>query len=88
MCCPNPDNSVIVPDQKTSKARERLLYIFYGEFANVILKSALYGLMSGLLNLVNAWITYMGYATMHYCQTMMIIFTAVMDLIQAAMSWH
>lgn len=88
MCCPSPSNSVIVPDPKTSKVRMFLLWILYGEFINVILKSFLFGLMSGIFNLINAWITYMGYATMHYCQTMIIIFAAVMDMVMAAMSWQ
>ena len=65
-----------------------LLWILYGEFINVILKSFLFGIMSGIFNLINAWITYMGYATMHYCQTMIIIFAAVMDMVMAAMSWQ
>jgi hypothetical protein len=60
----------------------------YGEFVNVILKSFVFGLMSGIFNLVNAWITYMGYATMHYCQTLIIIFSALMDMVMAGITWQ
>lgn len=60
----------------------------YGELVMTILKSFLFGLMSGLFNLVAVWITYMGYATMHFCQVMIVIFSALMDVVFAAISWN
>jgi hypothetical protein len=30
----------------------------------------------------------MGYATMHYCQVLIIVFSALMDLVMVAISWN
>ena len=36
--------------------------------------------MHGLFNAIAIWIDYMGYATMHFCQTMIICFSGGIDL--------
>lgn len=88
MCCPSPHNSVIQPDRKTSKLRQLLLFLTYGETVNVFLKAVLFGMLTGLFNLVSVWITYMGYATMHHCQVLIVCFSAVMDMVMTGVSWN
>lgn len=85
MCCPHPSLSVIQPNTpKLTLYRKLLLYVVYGEIGNSICKGILFGPISGLFNLVSIWIDYMGYATMHYCQVMIVMFSGLMDVIMAA----
>jgi len=51
---------------------------------NSVFKAMLFGILSGVFNLVSIWIDYMGYATMHYCQVMIIMFSGLMDIIMSA----
>jgi hypothetical protein len=86
-CCPSPSDSVIVPNSKTAFKRKLLLWCVYGEAVNTIFKVVLFGMVNGLFNLISIWITYMGYATMHFCQVLIICFSAIMDLVMLAISW-
>ena len=52
-----------------------------------MLKGLLFGPISGIFNLISIWIDYMGYATMHYCQVMIVMFSGLMDVIMAAVQW-
>ena len=48
--------------------------IYIGEVAAVVASSNLFGFLRGILHLFSCWIDYMGYATVHYCQVMVIAF--------------
>lgn len=65
-----------------------LLWCVYGEGVNTIFKVMLFGMLNGLFNLISIWITYMGYATMHFCQVLIICFSAIMDLVMLGISWQ
>ena len=84
MCCPHPSASIIQPTGQAGFYRKFLLWVVYGEIVNSVFKAVLFGILSGVFNLVSIWIDYMGYATMHYCQVMIIIFSGLMDIIMAA----
>ena len=82
MCCPHPDDAVIVepmPDD-ARKWRKALLCVVWGEVAAVVMKCLVFDPMHGLFSALAIWIDYMGYATMHFCQTMFIMFLGGLDL--------
>ncbi len=87
MCCPSPRDSVIQPIGPTVLYRKLLLWICYGEIGNCIFKGILFGVISGIFNLVSLWIDYLGYATMHYCQVLIVCFSGLMDVVMAAIQW-
>ena len=44
-------------------------------------KALLYGLLSGILQLITLWIAYMGWATMHFCQVLVFLIVLGIDLL-------
>ena len=80
MCCPHPDGSVIQPVGAAGKWRYALKLVIYGEIACTIMRMIIFDPMHGLFNAIAIWIDYMGYATMHFCQTMIICFSGGLDL--------
>jgi len=60
----------------------------YGEIVCTIFRIMLFGAMNGLFNLISLWIDYMGYATMHFCQAMIIIFSGGMDAVFLLMAYQ
>ena len=52
----------------------------WGEVAAVVMKIIVFDPMHGLFSALAIWIDYMGYATMHFCQTMFIMFLGGLDL--------
>lgn len=88
MCCPSPSASVIQPIGKARMWRKALLFAIYAEVASCIIRMVLFGTLDGLLNLIGVWILYLAYATMHFCQTMVVIFSGILDIVMLAMSWQ
>jgi len=56
----------------------------YGEIGAALCRAYTLGLLTGLLHLISMWIDYLGYATMHYCQVMVIAFCGG---VEALMLW-
>ena len=71
-CCPSPDYPVIHPRTKTVKYRKALQAIMYGEIGAAIGRAYVFGFLTGVMHMISMWIDYMGYATMHYCQVLVI----------------
>ena len=71
-CCPSADYPVIMPNTKTSKQRIALKSIMYGEIGAAIGRAYVFGFLTGAMHMISMWIDYMGYATMHYCQVLVI----------------
>ena len=46
----------------------------YGEVGQALCRAYTLGFLTGVLHLITMWIDYLGYATMHYCQVMVIAF--------------
>ena len=80
MCCPHPDSSVIQPVGEAGKWRCGLQIVIYGEIVCTLMRMFLFDPMHGLFNAIAIWIDYMGYATMHFCQTLIICFSGGLDL--------
>ena len=45
-----------------------------GEVGAAMARAYVFGFLNGMLHLISLWIDYMGYATMHHCQVMVIAF--------------
>ena len=71
-CCPSPDFPVINPTSKTIKYRKALQAIMYGEVGAAVARAYVFGFLTGVMHMISMWIDYMGYATMHYCQVLVI----------------
>ena len=87
MCCPSPSNSVIAPIGTSGEWRRVLYWIAIGDLVNCVLKALVLGILQGVFNLVNVWIDYISYATMHFCQTMILSFSAIFDIVLLAMNY-
>ena len=85
-CCPNADSSVISPTKNVARERLALKALMYGEIGVAIGRGFVFGFMTGALHLLSMWIDYMGYATMHYCQIMVIAFCGGVESIMLFMS--
>jgi len=46
----------------------------YGEVGQALCRAYTLGFLTGVLHLITMWIDYLGYATMHYCQVMVVGF--------------
>ena len=73
-CCPNIDTPVIPLTKNNNLERQALRLIMYGEIGAAIGRAYVFGFMTGALHLISMWIDYMGYATMHFCQVMVVAF--------------
>ena len=87
-CCPNPDNTVIQPDAKAWSLRKQLRFVIFGEIFAVVAKFILLSPFSGLMQLISMWIVYVAWATMHFCSTMIVIFSCSIDLIFMGMAYN
>ena len=73
-CCPTADNPVIPLTKNNYLERLALRLIMLGEIGAAIGRAYVFGFMTGALHLISMWIDYMGYATMHFCQVMVVAF--------------
>lgn len=87
-CCPSPDEPVIEPTEETTKMRNALHAIMYGEIGAAIGRAYIFGFTTGLAHLISMWIDYMGYATMHYCQVMVVSFCGGIEAVMFVMNAH
>lgn len=79
-CCPSPDNPVIIPNQKTVPMRKALYAFMCGEVGAAICRAYTLGVLTGLLHLITLWIDYLGYATMHFCQVLVMGFCGAIEI--------
>ena len=79
--CPTPESPVIMANRKTEQERKVLWYITYGEIGSAIGRAYIFGFLQGMVHLMNLWIDYMGYATMHYCQVMIMSFCGAIEVL-------
>ena len=77
--CPTPEQPVIIPNPKILKQRDILWTIMVGEVGSAIARGYIFGFLSGVLHLVNLYIDYLGYATMHFCQVMFMALCGAME---------
>mmetsp|Transcript_20815 Transcript_20815/g.25456 ORF Transcript_20815/g.25456 Transcript_20815/m.25456 type:complete len:136 (+) Transcript_20815:121-528(+) len=58
----------------------------YGEVGVALCRAFTLGFFTGLLHLITMWIDYLGYATMHYCQVMVIAFCGGIEVLMLYMN--
>ena len=78
-CCPTADSPAIVPNPKTLRERDVLYALMYGDVGAAICRGYIFGFMAGVPSLINVWIDYLGYATMHFCMVMFMSLCGAMD---------
>lgn len=58
-----------------------LYLLMWGEVGAALGRTYVFGFLTGALHLVSLWIDYMGYATMHFCQVLIISFCGASEAI-------
>ena len=86
-CCPSPEYPIVQPDEQGLKHRKILLILYYGQALLVFMKLLCFGTMSGLLQLINLWIIYTAYATLHFCSSLIYLILCCFDLLFITMDW-
>ena len=80
MCCPPPSMSVIAPVGLAGKCRKQIKWVVIGEVIVAILSMMIFDITAGFMHAISVWIDFMAYSTMHFCQTMILIFSGGLDL--------
>ena len=80
-CCPapNPRPDGMEINDTTKRYRMVLKTLTYGEIGAIIGQAYVYGLMYGGSQIVNMWITYVAYASMHPCCVVIMGFCSAME---------
>jgi len=86
-CCPSPENTIIQPDNMALRHRRRLRLLMYGQVIVFAAKMVLFGALSAFFQLINVWIIYMAWATMHFCSTLFILIITGIDLLMIMISF-
>ena len=79
-CCPNPDYPVIVPSIESYRMRKFLRYVLYGKIGYIIIYSILFGIFSGILQMISLWMIYSAWATMSFCSCIFLMIIFGLDL--------
>jgi hypothetical protein len=86
-CCPSPDYPVIQPDSKATKLRAILHKLYIGQIMVCFAKFLMYGGLAGIFQLINLWVCWTAYATMHFCSSLIYFIMCCFDLMFAFMDW-
>jgi hypothetical protein len=82
-CCPSPDFPVIDPLEhpEALKQRKRLRWLFNGQIVVILCKVWVFGLLNGIFQLINLWMVYNAWATLHWCQVIVFVIFSAFDLL-------
>ena len=53
----------------------------------VLMKMMLFGTMQGLFQLINLWVVYTAYATMHFCAVLIYLIMCIFDFLFLLVDW-
>lgn len=87
-CCPSPEEPIIQPDERAKKLRAFLHLIYYGQMINVGIRFLMLGPWAGIFQLINLWVIYVSYATMHFCSVMIYLILCVFELLYIYVDWQ
>ena len=87
ICCPSPDKCVIARD-KVSRFSDLLFGLIFVDGVGALSRIFIFDFMTGLLFLLDCWIDYMGYATLSFCNMMIIALLGIMDCVILAMNFN
>ena len=86
-CCPAPNpNPDMEMNETTSRYRQVLKAIVYGELGAVLGHMYLFGMLTGTFHLVHMWIDYSAYASASYCAVLIVGLCAAMELVMLFMN--
>lgn len=89
-CCASPDFPVIDirNDARAQKLRKALHSLYYGQMAIVVIKFLIYGGVAGIFQLVNLWVVWTAYATLHFCSCLIYLIMCSFDMLFTLMDWQ
>ena len=87
MCCPQPKMCVIRPIGLAGKIRNYVKWVMIGEVVVCILHMMIFDIMSGFTHAVSVWIDFMAFSTMGFCQALVLVISASIDLGMLVFSW-
>lgn len=87
-CCPSPEHPVIQPDDRAKKQRKILYYLYIGQGCICFIKFLLFGPLAGLFQMINMWVIYSAYATLHFCSVLIYLIMCTFDLLFISMDWQ
>ena len=79
-CCPPPQSYVIYPRGTPGTLRQIIKYIVWAELVVCVLMMLTQELDEGALHSIQVWIDYMAYASMYFCQCIIVIIVTAIDL--------
>jgi hypothetical protein len=86
--CPSPEHPIIAPDQKGMVLRKKLHLIYYGQIGVVLARFLIFGGVAGFFQLVNLWIVYTAYATLHFCSCFLFFLMCLLELLFIMADWR
>ena len=87
MCCPPPQYSVIRPVGLSGKLRNMVKAIMFGEILVCVLHMMIFDIGSGFMHSISVWIDFISYSTMNWCNCIIFIISAGLDLMTPLMGW-
>ncbi|CDW72819.1 UNKNOWN [Stylonychia lemnae] len=64
-----------------------LKIVYYGQAVICFVKFIQYGGLAGIFQLINLWVIYSAFATMHFCSVLIYLIMCIFDLLFAVMDW-
>jgi hypothetical protein len=62
--------------------------MYYGQGFVCFIKFVLFGPLAGLFQLINLWVIYTAFATMHFCSVLIYLIMCTFDLLFITMDWQ
>jgi hypothetical protein len=87
-CCPSPDHPIVQPDSKGLRMRKILRYLYFGQMFVCMNKLMLYGGLAAIFQMINLWVIYTAFATLHFCSILVYFIMCCFDLLFACMDWQ
>lgn len=86
-CCPSPDYPIIQPDVKALRLRRMLKGLYYGQACVCVIKFILFGTLVSMFQLINLWVAYSAYATMHFCSVLIYLIMCSFAIMYVNLDW-
>ena len=73
-------------NEHTIPERRALKLIMIGDFGAALARIYIFGFLNGSMHLVSMWIDYIGFATMNFCQVMVVAFCGGVEALMLFMN--
>jgi hypothetical protein len=78
--CPSPDHPVVQPDERGRELRKKLHVLYFGQMIVCLFKLMIFGSFAGIVQLMNLWIIYSAYATLHFCSIFLYLMMCFLEI--------